>query len=175
MDLGVGVGGRFIALTIANVNIAVRRRNLVLVFSVFFLLLPSVLTHLALWQIERRLGLEISRKPLFVFQLGRVKLEDPFIQWQEYLTLHSGDLEARYDLFGFLGGEVPISVDGVALAVTFSDRLAKTLGETDAVFEALSLRATISRDGGFVIKSLNAQSKRLQFQINERYSESEQT
>ena len=132
--------------------------------------MPSLLTHLFFWRIERRLTLKINKKPLLVFSLGSIRLNEADIEFNRFLKVKAGSIQIDYPFFVFLQSTFELKIKGQNLLVIPDEELRKVLGQNDVLFEQVSAKLLILPDRKISFEYLDAQSKTLQFHLGVKKS-----
>lgn len=127
--------------------------------------LPTVLTHLFLWQVERRLDLKIHRKPVFVLVPGAFDLKQTSLEWKDRLHVKAGTLSVEFPPTAFVRSRFPVSLRGKNLSVAFGSEWAASVGQEDVLFDIVDAELVVGGKTGFDIRSLDAESKTIQFHL----------
>lgn len=144
-----------------------KRRILALIgLGICLLLWPSFLTHLFFWRIERRLNLEINRKPVFTVIPGLIRLNGDFLEWKDRLRVRSGSLEIRFPVSALFRKQYPITLEGNNLRVEIAPGLREALGGSEFLFDRFSARLKIRSEPGVDVDFLDAESKTIRFHLN---------
>ena len=139
-----------------------RRAALVLgVLAVF----PTLLTHVFLWAIEIRLGLNIHRKPLFVLIPGTFEIKGASLEWKDQLQVRAGTVSVEFPPTAVVRPYFPMVIQGKNLSVVFEAGLADSIGQKEVLFDFVDAELVVGGKTGFDIRSLDAESKTIQFHL----------
>ena len=133
-------------------------------FAAALILLPTLLTHLFLWQVEHRLKLKIYGKPLVTLFPGTINLNGSFLEWQGRFRVRSSFLTVRYSPLAMFQSKFQLFLEGHDLTVVAGSEMERTLGRREIIFDHVAAKLFI-RSKHVEIEFLDAESKTIQFHL----------
>ena len=127
--------------------------------------MPTVLTHIFLWEVEHRLGLSIHKKPVFVMVPGSFDLRQTSLEWKNKLRAKAGTLSVEFPPTAILRFHFPMVLRGKNILVEFGSELAQSVGQKNVFFDLVHAELIVGGRSGFDINSLDAESKTVQFHL----------
>lgn len=140
----------------------------VVVLAAIFALLPTLLTHLTLWRLERKLQIQIKRKPVFFLVPGRVVLKNASLEWKDQIRVDSGFLSLKFPITASLFREYSFSIDGNQLVVHLESALQSIINKDNILFRRVNGEFAVRKNGKLDVLSLDADSDVIQFHMNKK-------
>lgn len=132
-------------------------------------LIPTLFSHLILWQFELRLNAKINNKPWVCLWPGRLELKNASIDWNRgKIKVTSGAFVLRYPVFGVLLPKFTFRVEGKDLSVRLGPELAKALGRENILFRKIHGKFLVRKGSELDVSYLDAESDALEFHLKER-------
>jgi hypothetical protein len=127
--------------------------------------LPSVVTHVILWQVEGRLQLHVTRRPLFHLVPGTISIPNLACTWGDELEVLSGSVVIRYPVSALLRTDFKITLEGEKLNVVLKGDLRDTLGVDRLMLDTVSADLRVTEAEGIDVERLDAVGKNIEFHL----------
>lgn len=132
------------------------------------MVLPVFANQIFLLRLEKQLGVELKKRPLFLFEPGRIVLPEASFEYQGRFEVRSGWVEIRYAAGWVIGFQGTVEINGKNLQVVMGRDFARLVGRDRVFIDHVSVEFAVTKEQGMEINSFEVQSKEIQFQIKPR-------
>ncbi|OGW80216.1 MAG: hypothetical protein A3G33_05445 [Omnitrophica bacterium RIFCSPLOWO2_12_FULL_44_17] len=131
--------------------------------------LSAALNQLILLRLENQFQIHFSKRPLFLFEPGRIVLRNPSFTYQDQFAVKSGWIELRYPVTAILRERYSVHATGKKLTVVFGKDLSLAFSKNEIFVDYVAADFAVIKNKGVDLNSFDVESKEIQFHIRPRH------